>query len=59
MLDAAGGLILNFLTAAQIGFYLHIAVQGPKCELKDTCLSEAMSLDSTVFVKIINNRTHE
>jgi hypothetical protein len=50
MLGAAGGLILNCLTAAQLGRSPHIAVQGALYGVKDNCLLEAMSLDITVFV---------
>jgi hypothetical protein len=59
MLGAAGGLILNCLTAAQLGRYPHIGVQGPKYGVKDNCLLEALSLDITVFVKMINNRAQD
>jgi hypothetical protein len=59
MLGAAGGLILNCLTAAQLGRSPHIAVQGALYGVKDNCLLEAMPLDITVFVKMINNRAQE
>jgi hypothetical protein len=58
MLGAAGGLILNCLTAAQLSRHPHIAVQGTKYGVKDNRLLEAMSLDITVFVKI-NNRAQD